>query len=57
MGIANETVEIGSGKGLHVPPLVEHRFSNQSEEDVIFLVISSLSSMGDRITTSTPTFI
>jgi len=31
-----------------VPPNLEHRFCNRSTEDVVFLVISSPSTAGDR---------
>lgn len=41
-------VELGPGKGLHVPPGTEHRFSNRSSEEVVFLVISSPTTAGDR---------
>ena len=42
------TVSLGIGQGLHVPPGVEHRFVNRSSEDVVFLVISSPTTRGDR---------
>lgn len=38
-----------SGQGVHVPPGVPHRFANHGETDVVFLVISSPSTAGDRI--------
>ena len=41
-------VAVSAGQGLHVPPGVAHRFVNCSEEDVIFLVVSSPSTAGDR---------
>ncbi len=37
------------GEGLEIPPLVQHRFENNSGEDAIFLVISAPTSHGDRI--------
>ena len=41
-------VSFGAGQGVHVPPGVSHRFFNPSSEDVVFLVISSPSTEGDR---------
>lgn len=43
------SVAFSAGQGVHVPPEVEHRFVNASSEEVIFLVISSPSTAGDRI--------
>lgn len=43
-----ESVAFGAGQGVHVPPGVEHRFANRSDEAVVFLVISSPSTHGDR---------
>jgi mannose-6-phosphate isomerase-like protein (cupin superfamily) len=37
-----------AGKGLHVPPGTAHQFSNESESDVHFLVVSVPKSHGDR---------
>lgn len=37
----------------HVPPQVPHRFANHGETDVVFLVISSPSTAGDRINLAT----
>ena len=37
-----------AGQGVHVPPGIPHRFANVSAEDVVFLVISSPSTAGDR---------
>ncbi len=37
-----------AGQGLHVPPGVPHRFANHSTSDVVFLVISSPTTIGDR---------
>jgi mannose-6-phosphate isomerase-like protein (cupin superfamily) len=44
----DRSVELGARQGLHVPPRVPHRFVNKSGRDVVFLVISSPSSAGDR---------
>lgn len=43
------SVAFSAGQGVHVPPEVEHRFVNASSEEVVFLVISSPSTAGDRI--------
>ena len=39
---------LGAGQGLHVPPLAAHRFQNESDCDVHFLVVSAPKSHGDR---------
>lgn len=45
----SHSVIFGVGQGVHVAPGVEHRFVNNSSSDVIFLVISSPPTAGDRI--------
>ena len=42
------SVTFGAGEGVHVPPEIPHRFYNASDEDVVFLVISSPTTEGDR---------
>lgn len=42
------SVCFGSGQGVHVPPGTHHRFINSSAEEVVFLVISSPTTAGDR---------
>lgn len=44
----DESVTISAGQGMHVPPGVAHRFANASSQDVVFLVVSSPSTAGDR---------
>jgi len=44
----SHTVTFSAGQGAHVPPTTEHRFCNRSAEDVVFLVISSPTTAGDR---------
>ncbi|MBI3481316.1 MAG: cupin domain-containing protein [Nitrosomonadales bacterium] len=44
----DKTVSFRSGQGVHVPPLTSHRFTNHSDEEVVFLVISSPPTAGDR---------
>jgi mannose-6-phosphate isomerase-like protein (cupin superfamily) len=41
--------QIPAGSGIEVAPGVQHKFMNQSEQDVVFLVISSPSTKADRI--------
>lgn len=38
-----------AGEGMHVPAGVKHQLSNQTQEDVRFLVISTPPSHGDRV--------
>jgi mannose-6-phosphate isomerase-like protein (cupin superfamily) len=47
--INDETFILSQGDGMEVPPLVKHRFENNSSADVVFLVISIPKSHGDRI--------
>jgi mannose-6-phosphate isomerase-like protein (cupin superfamily) len=42
-------VELGAGQGLEIPPGTPHRFRNDSDADVHFLVISHPSTRGDRV--------
>jgi mannose-6-phosphate isomerase-like protein (cupin superfamily) len=37
-----------AGQGVHVPPGIPHRFVNAGPSDVVFLVVSSPSTAGDR---------
>jgi mannose-6-phosphate isomerase-like protein (cupin superfamily) len=45
----HQSVSFGAGQGVHVPPEVPHRFTNTSLEEVVFLVISTPSTSGDRV--------
>lgn len=49
MEFLGNKVVFGPNQGLHVPPNTPHRFVNNSDEDVVFLVISSPSTAGDRV--------
>lgn len=49
-----KVLTLKQGQGVEVPPGVAHRFANRSAEDVLFLVISSPSAHGDRITMASP---
>jgi mannose-6-phosphate isomerase-like protein (cupin superfamily) len=48
------SVTFGPGQGVHVPPDTHHRFANYSARDVVFLVVSSPSTAGDRTDVSAP---
>jgi mannose-6-phosphate isomerase-like protein (cupin superfamily) len=48
MEFEHESVTFAAGQGLHVPPGTRHRFANRSDTDVVFLVISSPTTAGDR---------
>lgn len=39
---------LAAGQGIHVPPGVPHRFANESDADVHFLVVSAPKAHGDR---------
>ena len=49
-----QSVTFGAGQGVHVPPETHHRFVNNSARDVIFLVVSSPPTAGDRINVTAP---
>ena len=48
MEFDDHSVEFGAGEGVHVPPGVNHKFSNPFQQEVVFLVVSSPSTIGDR---------
>src|SRR5687768_5623532 len=43
-------ISFGPSQGVHVPPGVAHRFTNAGNDDVEFLVISSPTTIDDRVT-------
>ncbi len=47
--VEGEVNDIHSNQGLHVPAGVAHTLSNKHENDLIFLVISTPPSHGDRV--------
>ncbi|MGH8234573.1 MAG: cupin domain-containing protein [Rhodanobacteraceae bacterium] len=49
MEFGDKAVAFGPNQGLHVSPNTPHRFVNKSDADVVFLVISSPSTKGDRV--------
>lgn len=48
------SVTFGRGQGVHVDPGTAHRFANYSDEEVIFLVVSSPTTTGDRTDSPAP---
>ena len=48
MVFEDKLVVLKEGQGLEIPPEVRHQFSNPSNDDVHFLVISIPSTHGDR---------
>jgi mannose-6-phosphate isomerase-like protein (cupin superfamily) len=46
--LGGRVVTFSAGQGVHVPPGIEHRFSNNSASPVRFLVVSSPTTRGDR---------
>jgi mannose-6-phosphate isomerase-like protein (cupin superfamily) len=44
-----KVVTFGPNQGLHVPPGVPHRFVNNGDTDVTFLLVSSPPTAGDRV--------
>lgn len=49
MVFEDQIIFLKRGEGLEIPPLVKHRFENQSDADVHFLVISAPKTQGDRV--------
>jgi mannose-6-phosphate isomerase-like protein (cupin superfamily) len=49
MRVSDEIFILHQGEGVEIPPLARHRFENNSNTDVVFLVISIPKSHGDRI--------
>jgi mannose-6-phosphate isomerase-like protein (cupin superfamily) len=49
MVFTDQSIRLEKGEGLEIPPGMPHRFSNQSQSDVLFLVFSVPRSQGDRI--------
>lgn len=47
--IAGETFQLEMGGGIHVPAGVPHQLSNEQPEDLVFLVVSTPPSHGDRV--------
>jgi mannose-6-phosphate isomerase-like protein (cupin superfamily) len=49
MRLENEIASLQAGEGLEIPPLLKHRFENNSGASVVFLVVSVPRSHGDRV--------
>lgn len=48
MMLGNQTIRLSASEGIEIPPGAIHQFRNDSNTDVVFLVISSPKSHGDR---------
>lgn len=49
MMFKDQSIKLKKGEGLEIPPGVPHQFTNLSDSDVHFLVISVPRSDGDRV--------
>lgn len=49
MAFEDHIVQLQTGDGIEVPPLIKHRFENISDREVTFLVISAPNTQDDRI--------
>jgi mannose-6-phosphate isomerase-like protein (cupin superfamily) len=48
MILGDERIPLRANQGIEIPPGAIHQFRNDSNEEVLFLVISSPKSLGDR---------
>lgn len=46
--LPDESVIVGAGQSLEIPPSVVHRVYNPFDSDAVFLVVSAPSTTGDR---------
>jgi mannose-6-phosphate isomerase-like protein (cupin superfamily) len=49
MVFEDQTIGLKKGQGIEIAPLIKHQFTNQSDKDVHFLVISVPPTRGDRV--------
>ena len=47
--LPDKIVNLSKNEGLEIPPTTIHKFKNESDKDVIFLVVSSPKSHSDRV--------
>ena len=47
--VNGDTSQLAVGTGIHVPAGIPHQLSNQQTEDLVFLVVSTPPSHGDRV--------
>ncbi|RPI76951.1 MAG: cupin domain-containing protein [Desulfobacteraceae bacterium] len=47
--LEDRTVHCVAGQGISIPPGIVHRFANPGDQEVVFLVVSSPSTIGDRM--------
>lgn len=52
--LENDLISLLKGEGVEIDPLVRHRFENNSDREVVFLVISIPKSHGDRVNVDHP---
>ena len=52
MAFEDQLIALKKGQGIEIAPQVNHQFTNQSNADVHFLVISVPSTRGDRVNRS-----
>ena len=48
--LEDERLELRKGQGIEIPPGAAHQFRNESDAEVVLLVISVPMSHGDRVT-------
>jgi len=49
MEVDGDISQLPTGTGIHVPAGIAHQLSNQQTEDLVFLVVSTPPSHGDRV--------
>lgn len=47
--VDGDTSQLAAGTGIHVPAGIPHELSNEKAEDLVFLVVSTPPSHGDRV--------
>jgi mannose-6-phosphate isomerase-like protein (cupin superfamily) len=51
--LEDRAIHCHAGQGVPVPPGIVHRFVNPGNQEVVFLVVSSPSTAGDRMNIET----
>lgn len=46
---AEGRIEAGAGEGLEIAPGIKHRIKNESETDLVFILCSQPTTVGDRV--------
>jgi mannose-6-phosphate isomerase-like protein (cupin superfamily) len=47
--VGTEVIRLGKHEGMEIPPGLTHQFRNETTSDVVFLVVSTPPSQGDRV--------